>query len=114
MKNLAPWLIAVSLVTYVIGQLYLKRAMDISARAGLRSRSFVSRISLGIIAMTVSFFLSLGLLAHLDLSYLYPFQGFSVIIIAVVAALALREKLTPRLLFGSILITTGIVLVSLS
>ena len=36
--------------------------------------------------MTISFFLTLGLLQRFDLSYLYPFQGLSVIIIAITAA----------------------------
>ncbi len=31
--------------------------------------------------MTISFFLTLGLLQRFDLSYLYPFQGLSVILI---------------------------------
>jgi len=54
------------------------------------------------------------LLQHFDLSYLYPFQGLSVIIISILAAVILREKLTPRLFFGAALISGGVVLVSLS
>jgi uncharacterized membrane protein len=65
-------------------------------------------------AMTVYFFLSLGLLQRFDLSYLYPFQGTSIIFISVAAAVLLREKLSLRLIVGSLLITAGVVLVSLS
>jgi uncharacterized membrane protein len=54
------------------------------------------------------------LLQRFDLSYLYPFQGLSVVLIAITAAITLREKLTPQLLLGSLLISAGIVLVSLS
>jgi uncharacterized membrane protein len=54
------------------------------------------------------------LLAHLDLSFVYPFQGLSVIIISVAAAVVLREKLNLRLTIGALLISGGIVLVSLS
>ena len=64
--------------------------------------------------MTFSFFITLGLLQRFDLSYLYPFQGLSVVIISVLAAVILREKLTARLFVGAALISAGVVLVSLS
>ena len=63
--------------------------------------------------MTVSFFLTLGLLQRFDLSYLYPFQGLSVIFITILAAVVLK-KLSARLTIGALLITAGIVLVSMS
>ncbi|PYK27731.1 MAG: hypothetical protein DME52_03170 [Verrucomicrobia bacterium] len=64
--------------------------------------------------MTISFFLTLGLLQRFDLSYLYPFQGLSVIFITLLAAVALKENLSARLMLGALLITAGIVLVSIS
>jgi uncharacterized membrane protein len=54
------------------------------------------------------------LLQRFDLSYLYPFQGLSVIFITLIAAVVLREKLNLRLALGALLIGAGIVLVSLS
>jgi len=54
------------------------------------------------------------LLQRFDLSYLYPFQGLSVIIITILAAVILKEKLTMQLTIGGVLISAGIVLVSLS
>jgi uncharacterized membrane protein len=54
------------------------------------------------------------LLQRFDLSYLYPFQGLSVIIITVMAAVMLKERLTLQLTIGALLISAGIVLVSLS
>jgi len=71
-------------------------------------------LSAGIFVMAISFFLNLGLLQRFDLSYLYPFQGLSVIIISLMAAIVLREKLTFRLVIGTLLITAGVVLVSIS
>lgn len=68
----------------------------------------------GIFLMTISFFLTLGLLQRFDLSYLYPFQGLSVIMITVMAAVMLKEKVSLQLTIGSLLISAGIVLVSLS
>jgi uncharacterized membrane protein len=64
--------------------------------------------------MTISFFVTLGLLQHFDLSYLYPFQGLSVIIISLMAGVTLKEKLTMQLTIGALLISAGVVLVSLS
>jgi len=54
------------------------------------------------------------LLQRFDLSYLYPFQGLSVIFITVMAAVVLKEKLNWQLTIGALLISAGIVLVSLS
>ena len=114
MNLLAFFFIVTSLVTFVAGQLFLKRAMESTATsAGTRAR-FIRLLGGGIFLMTISFFLTLGLLQRFDLSYLYPFQGLSVLIISIAAAIVLREKLTLQLTVGAALITIGIVLVSLS
>jgi uncharacterized membrane protein len=111
---LAFLFIVASLLSFVVAQLILKRAMEVSATNGLRNSRFVLLAAIGIALMTVSFFLTLGLLQRFDLSYLYPFQGLSVIFITLMAALVLKEKLSLRLAVGAVLITAGIVLVSLS
>jgi uncharacterized membrane protein len=108
---LAFVLIVVSLLSFVVA---LKRAMEFSAIGGLRNSRFILLISVGIALMTISFFLTLGLLQRFDLSYLYPFQGLSVIFITLMAAVVLKEKLNLRLTVGALLISAGIVLVSLS
>ena len=114
MNLLAFSFILTSLVTFVAGQLFLKRAMESTATsAGTRAR-FIRLLGGGIFLMTISFFLTLGLLQRFDLSYLYPFQGLSVLIISIAAAIVLREKLTLQLTIGAALISIGIVLVSLS
>ena len=106
-------LIFVSLTTFVAGQLLFKHAMERSHSHAF-GRKFAKWLAAGVASMTISFFLTLGLLQHLDLSYLYPFQGLSVIIISVMAALVLKEKLTLRLALGALLITAGVILVSMS
>jgi uncharacterized membrane protein len=111
---LAFFFIVVSLVSFIAAQLILKRAMEATARTGFRNAQFVSKVTGGIILMTISFFLTLGLLQRFDLSYLYPFQGLSVIFITLMAAAVLKEKLNLRLTIGALLISAGIVLVSLS
>ena len=110
MTFLAFLFILISLVTFVAAQLILKRAMEFSATRGMRNSYFISRVAIGIFLMTISFFLTLGLLQRFDLSYLYPFQGLSVILAAVV----LKEKISMRLAIGALLITAGILLVSMS
>jgi uncharacterized membrane protein len=107
-------LILASLVTFVAGQLLLKKGMELTTESIRNRRRFLFFIIAGTLAMTISFFLTLGLLQRFDLSYLYPFQGLSVILIAITAAITLREKLTLQLAIGAVLISAGIFLVSLS
>ena len=68
----------------------------------------------GIAVKTVAFFLWLGLLSKFELSYLYPFEGVSPILIVLGAAIFLREKMTRSLWLGVALISAGVVLVSAS
>jgi drug/metabolite transporter (DMT)-like permease len=86
--------------------------MELLDTSGFRNRKIRLILGAGILSMTISFFLNLGLLQRFDLSYLYPFQGLSVIIITLAAAVVLHEKLTLRLTLGAILITIGVALVS--
>jgi uncharacterized membrane protein len=111
---LALLFIVISLITFVVAQLILKRAMEFSATHGMRNSYFGSRVLIGVVLMTISFFLTLGLLQRFDLSYLYPFQGLSVIFITILAAVVLKEKFSVRLTIGALLITAGVVLVSMS
>jgi uncharacterized membrane protein len=111
---LAFFFIIVSLVTFVAAQLILKHAMESTTATGFRNGRFVSKVVGGVALMTISFFLTLGLLQRFDLSYLYPFQGLSVIFITLMAAVVLKEKVNARLAIGSLLISVGIVLVAMS
>ncbi len=106
-------LILVALVTFVTGQLFFKHAMETSRSLGFGAK-FTKFFVPGIASMAVSFFLTLGLLQRFDLSFIYPFQGLSVIIISATAAFLLKEKLTVQLVIGALLISLGVVLVSLS
>ena len=110
MTPISALLIFVALILFVLAQLFLKHAME----SDLRSARFKRNFAVGLSTMTVSFFITLGLLQHFELSYLYPFQGLSVVIISLLAAAILREKLTARLFLGAVLISAGVVLVSLS
>ena len=114
MTPVALFLILVSLLAFVAGQLLLKHGMEATVAGGYGHRIFIIFIFAGTAAMAVSFFLTLGLLRKFDLSYLDPFQGLSVIFVSLAAMVFLREKLNLRLVAGSLLIAAGLVLVSLS
>ena len=114
MTATALLLILISVGALVTGELLLKHAMQSTIAAGFRQRTFVAFLLAGVTAMGIYFMLTLGLLQRFDLSYVYPFQGLSVIFITAAAAFLLREKLTVRLVVGSLLNTTGVVLVSIS
>ena len=115
MTGLALVIVLVALSAAVTGQILLKHAMASShGETGFRSRKVIVPFAAGIALMTMQFFLILGLLQRYDLSFIYPFQGLGVIIITFAAAITLREKLTGQLIAGSVLITVGVVLVSMT
>ncbi|MBV9009468.1 MAG: EamA family transporter [Verrucomicrobia bacterium] len=104
----------IEVLAVVAGQVLVKHAVEQSQQLGFRNRRVLAFLCGGIAAMAVSFFLTLGLLQHFDLSYFFPLQASTTILIVVFAAVFLRERLSLQLLAGSVLITAGIVLVSLS
>lgn len=107
-------LIFIALLTLVAGQLLLKWALGDDEDAGAKQRHRAWIFTGGIAAMTISFFVNLGLLQQLDLSQVFPFQGLSVIIVTVGASVFLKERLTLPLVVGALLITLGVMLVSAS
>jgi multidrug transporter EmrE-like cation transporter len=115
MTGIALAIVLSALVAAVTGQILLKHAMASShGEKGFRSRSVVIPFAAGIALMTAQFFLVLGLLQRYDLSFIYPFQGLGVIIITFTAGITLREKLTLPLVIGSVLISVGVALVSMT
>jgi drug/metabolite transporter (DMT)-like permease len=114
---MTTFLILLSLVTFVAGQLLLKLALNNfgeHAKGDPMRRRGAWIFAASIFSMAVSFFLTIGLLQKLDLSYLSPFQGLSVIIIAFSSAFFLKERLSAALIAGMLLITAGVILVSSS
>ncbi len=114
---MTAFLILISLITMVAGQLLLKLAMNKFTeyeRPDPRRRQAVWIFAGSIASMTVSFFLNLGLLQKLDLSYLFPFLDLSVVLIAFCSAFFLKERLSVPLVIGVLLITAGVILVSSS
>ena len=114
MTLFAGLLICVTVSCFVAGQILLKHAMDIMAQTVYSRLRATLVFAAAISVFAVNFFINIGLLQRLDLSYFFPFQGLSVILIALAGAFILKEKLTLRLTIGSIVIGLGVVLVSLS
>ena len=128
MNPLILLLIVISLLAYVAGQLLLKVAMNdgeeeassaaqqagAAVPAGTSKRKRAGFFAASIACMTVTFFLNLGLMQKLDLSFLFPFQGLSVIIVTLGASIFLKERLTATLIIGALLVTAGVMLVSAS
>ena len=114
---MTAFLIVLSLVTVVAGQLLLKLALNRLnelEKGDPKRRQAVWIFAASILSMTISFFVSLGLLQKLDLSYLFPFQDLSMILIAISSAVFLKERLSPTLIIGILLVTGGVILVSSS
>ncbi len=106
----AVFVFATEVTTTVVGQLLLKHAMEGSTTLGFTHPRILKLFGTGVLALAIS----IGLLQHFDLSFFYPIQGSTVVIITIAAAIFLREKLSLQLVIGSLLISAGIVVVSLS
>lgn len=103
-------LIALSVASSVAGQILFKHAMH---DAHSRKKSGLI-LAAGVVVMAVGFFVWLRLLSLFDLSFLYPFEGLDRLFILPAAAFFLREKITPQLWIGVVLIVGGVVLVAAS
>lgn len=115
MTAIALVIVLVALIAHTAGQIFLKKAMGSShSAAKFRSVAVAAPFAIGIGLMTIQFFLNLGLLQRYDLSFIYPFQGLGVIIITFTAGITLREKMTLPLAVGSVLISIGVALVSMT
>lgn len=92
----------------VIGQVLFKHAMSGEPRCK------AAKLTIGVAAMAVGFFLWLGLMSRFDLSKLYPFDGLNRIVLVFAAWIFLREKMSVNLWVGVLLICAGVLLVSAS
>jgi uncharacterized membrane protein len=113
--NLTPiFVFTIEIIATVAGQLLLKHAMEGSNTLGFSNPRVLSLFVGGVLSLTISFFLTIGLLQHFDLSFFYPIQGSTVVIITVAAVFILRERVSLQLFIGALLISVGIAIVSLS
>jgi undecaprenyl phosphate-alpha-L-ara4N flippase subunit ArnE len=108
MTPLAFLLVLISETCEGAGQIFFKHAM--SGKNGIRKGTLTA----GVAAKAVAFFLWIGLMSKVDLSYLYPFDGLNRILLVIAAWIFLKEKMTLNLWVGVVLISAGVLLVSRS
>jgi undecaprenyl phosphate-alpha-L-ara4N flippase subunit ArnE len=107
-KSLLLLLVILSEVCTVAGQLFIKHAAvgDHATRAK-RIRAFAPAIA----CMAAGFFIWTGVMRFMDLSELYPLEGVSRLMLVIGAVVFLKEKMTPKLWIGVLLICVGVVFV---
>jgi undecaprenyl phosphate-alpha-L-ara4N flippase subunit ArnE len=108
-------LVILSQALIVGGQIFLKHALN-STVDGSETSAWkrAAPFTCGIGLMTLWFFLWLELLSQVELSYLYPFDALSPLFMAFGASMILKEKMTPRLWGGVLLIVVGLLVVGAS
>jgi undecaprenyl phosphate-alpha-L-ara4N flippase subunit ArnE len=107
-KSLLLLLVIISEICTVAGQLFIKHAAvgDHGTR-GQHIRAFAPAIA----CMAAGFFIWTGVMRFMDLSELYPLEGVSRLMLVTGAVLFLKEKMTPKLWIGVMLICVGVVFV---
>jgi len=101
-------LVIISESCSVVGQIFFKHAMS-----GAPTHK-TAKLTAGITAKALEFFIWEGLLSKIDLSYLYPFDGLNRLVLIFAASIFLKEKMSLQLWVGVLLICAGILLVSAS
>ena len=100
-------LVVLAQAAQVAGQVLLKQGMT-------RTVGRTSRVAAGTAMLTFWFLAWLKLLQGLDISYLYPFEGLSLVLLVFASSLLLGERLRGSTWIGVALITTGMILVGLN
>ena len=98
----------------VAGNLWVKHAMNTTNLSPVPWGKMISRFVLGIVFLSGWFFLWVGLLQRKDLSYIYPLEGLSFVLVILGARVLLKELIPSRAWLGVGLITLGVALVSAS
>jgi len=98
----------------VAGQVFLKHGMNLTRSPVGGAARIVGILLAGIGLLTLWFLLWMGLLQKLDLSYVYPFEGLSPVLLVLAACAILKESLGWKSWTGVGLITLGTIVVGLS
>lgn len=93
----------------VAGQIFFKRAMRPTGAPETRLR-LIRELGLGILAMSVWFFIWINLLEGENLSRIYPFEGLNPVLMVIAAWLLLKERLSWDTAIGVLLICGGLFL----
>jgi uncharacterized membrane protein len=107
-------LVLLAQVALVAGQVCLKHGMSMTKEGATPVARVAGNILAGVAMLTLWFFVWMGLLQKLDLSYVYPFEGISPLLLVLAACVILKETLGWKSWVGVGLITLGTILVGLS
>ncbi|HWE00962.1 MAG TPA: EamA family transporter [Tepidisphaeraceae bacterium] len=95
----------------VTGQIFFKRAMRQTPTPRPQARIY-GELGLGIVSMSVWFFIWIGLLENENLSRVFPFEGLNPVLLVVASWLLLKERVSWNTGAGILLICAGICLAS--
>lgn len=119
--NSLPAMIAIAVVCQaliVVGQLFLKKSVGqaqaghAGAEASVHWSRVIPRFAIGIACLSIWFFLWLGLMSRWDLSKLFPFEGLNPALMAIAAAVVLKERMPLAAWVGLGIVCVGIVIVA--
>lgn len=114
MTILAFALCIISQLFLLIGQLFFKRAMDPGDGKSHATGRMFKLLALGIVTQTIYFFLWLGLIGNHPLTRIFPFEGLNPVMMAILAWLVLKEKLSITSWLGLALVCVGIGIVTVT
>ena len=100
-------LVMIAQTAQVAGQLLLKMGM-------MRTHGRGRRVVAGTAMLTFWFLAWLKLLQGLDISYVYPFEGISLVLLVLAAQVFLQERMGAPSWIGVSLITSGMILVGMA
>jgi multidrug transporter EmrE-like cation transporter len=100
-------LVLLAQTSQVAGQLFLKQGM-------LRPEGRVPRVVLGTAMLTFWFLAWIKLLQGLDISFLYPFEGISLVGLVLASRFLLKERTQRGTWIGAALISVGLILVGMN
>ena len=113
--NTAIWVAVLGSQIFLVGgQIFVKQAMLRTHQMSPWSRPVMLPLVCGIAALSGWFLLWGGLLQKRDLSFIYPFEGLSPVLIVFAAGWFLNEKIGTRSWLGIALIGAGVAVVATS
>jgi uncharacterized membrane protein len=105
-------LIALSQLALATGEVFLKHASGSDHKPIAHGPVRAAWYTIGIVSLSVWFFVWLDLMRFFELNRLFAFEGASPLLVACASALFLDEKITIRAWFASFLIAVGITMVA--
>lgn len=111
---MSAWQISICVVCQlflVVGQLFLKHGMGTEGPTRSTARR-VRDLIVGIVLLSIWFFLWLGVLQQIKLSQAFPFEGLNPALLVLGAWIFLKERIPAYAWIGIVLISVGVALVS--